>query len=181
MKASETRLQAILEGTKQYVVPLFQRPYSWTKKEWDVLLSDLQQIAEIEEPRAHFLGSIVTMPTASVPEGVAKYLLIDGQQRLTTILIILTVLRDLARKAGDALAEEINLTLIVNQFKKDKEHQKLLPTQGDRKGFEDLVLGIPKGAPSQLQHAYEFFEKGIQARQLSIHGVKKTLVTIYQS
>src|ERR1700756_3891458 len=99
MKASETRLQAILEGTKQYVVPLFQRPYSWTKKEWEVLLADLQEIAAIEEPRAHFLGSIVTMPTVSVPEGVAKYLLIDGQQRLTTVLIILTVLRNLARKA----------------------------------------------------------------------------------
>lgn len=72
MKASETRLQAILEGTKQYVVPLFQRPYSWTKKEWEVLLSDLQEIAAIEDPRAHFLGSLVTMPTVSVPEGVCK-------------------------------------------------------------------------------------------------------------
>lgn len=175
MKASETRLQAILEGTKQYVVPLFQRPYNWTKKEWDVLLSDLQEIAGIEEPRTHFLGSIVTMPTVSVPEGVAKYLLIDGQQRLTTILLILTVLRDLARKAGDGLAEEINLTLIVNQFKKGSDHQKLLPTQGDRREFELLVSGIPSGNGCQLRKAYEFFEKGIQARQLSIHRVKKIL------
>ena len=88
MKASETRLQPIFEGTKQYIVPLFQRPYSWTKKEWEILLADLQEIASVEEPRAYFLGSIVTMPTVSVPEGVAKYLLIDGQQRLTTLLII---------------------------------------------------------------------------------------------
>ena len=178
MKASETRLQAILEGTKQYVVPLFQRPYSWTKKEWEVLLADLQEIAGIEEPRAHFLGSLVTMPTVSVPEGVAKYLLIDGQQRLTTVLIILIVLRDLARTAGnDALAEEINLTLIVNQFKKQGDHHKLLSTQGDREAFDSLALATSNGADCQLQKAYTFFEKGIQARSLSVDRVKKILCT----
>ena len=116
------------------------------------------------------------MPTVSVPEGVAKYLLIDGQQRLTTILVILTVLRDLARSAGDdALAEEINLTLIVNQFKKEGDHHKLLPTQNDRTAFEALALGTQNGFDSQLQRAYTFFEKGIQAKSLSVDRVKKIL------
>ncbi|MGC8483963.1 MAG: DUF262 domain-containing protein, partial [Thermodesulfobium sp.] len=90
MKASETNIQSILEGTKQYVVPLFQRSYSWQKTEWEVLWDDIIELYEMENPRTHFLGSIVTMPTTSVPEGVMKYLLIDGQQRLTTLFIILT-------------------------------------------------------------------------------------------
>src|SRR5437763_17193344 len=90
MKASETKLQPIIEGTKQYVVPLFQRAYSWEKKEWEVLWNDLTEVCEMDNPRTHFLGSMVTMPTISVPDGVLKYLLIDGHQRLTTIFILLS-------------------------------------------------------------------------------------------
>ena len=117
MKASETQFQPIIEGTKQYVVPLFQRPYSWTKKEWAVLWADLVELCENPEPKYHFIGSLVTMPTVSVPEGVAKYLLIDGQQRLTTIFILLTLLRNLAHKMGnEELSNEINETLIINRF-----------------------------------------------------------------
>src|SRR3989442_12908040 len=99
MKASETKLQRVIEGTNQYVVPLFQRKYSWDTKEWNTLWQDLVELYEEENPRTHFIGSIVTMPTQSVPEGVAKYLLIDGQQRFTTIFILLSVLRDKPRTA----------------------------------------------------------------------------------
>ena|SRR2546422_11020261 len=90
MKASETKLQRVIEGTNQYVVPLFQRPYSWDTKEWTVLWDDLVELYEEENPRTHFIGSIVTMPTQSVPEGVAKFLLIDGQQRFTTTFLLLS-------------------------------------------------------------------------------------------
>ncbi|MGC1492199.1 MAG: DUF262 domain-containing protein, partial [Candidatus Acidiferrum sp.] len=112
MKASETKLQRVIEGTNQYVVPLFQRKYSWDSKEWSTLWDDLVELYEEEKPRSHFIGSIVTMPTQSVPEGVAKFLLIDGQQRFTTILILLSVLRDKARTSpSNTLADEIEQTL----------------------------------------------------------------------
>lgn len=119
MNANETKLQPILEGTKQYVVPLFQRPYSWDKDQWSRLWDDLMDLSEEMDQsketdlRTHFMGSIVTMPTTSVPEGVTKYLLIDGQQRLTTIFIILSLLRDSALGKNDEkksrLAEEIQI------------------------------------------------------------------------
>lgn len=67
MKASETKLQKIIEGTNQYVVPLFQRTYSWGKREWKTLWDDLIEIYEEGTQRDHFMGSIVTMPTTSVP------------------------------------------------------------------------------------------------------------------
>ena len=75
MQAGETKLQPMLEGTKQYLVPLFQRPYSWESKEWKIFWADLTELCEASDPRPHFMGSIVTMPTVSVPEGVSKYLL----------------------------------------------------------------------------------------------------------
>lgn len=112
MQAKETKLQDIIEGTKQYVIPLFQRTYSWTEKEWDILWKDIVEISDMENPRTHFIGSIVNMPTVSVPEGVAKFLLIDGQQRITTIFIILVLLRNKAIENGkQRFAEEINNTL----------------------------------------------------------------------
>lgn len=98
MQASEAKLQLIIGNEKQYVVPLFQRKYSWDKKEWGTLLDDLVELSEGENTRTHFIGSLVTMPINSVPEGVSKYLLIDGQQRLTTIFILLALLRDNAKK-----------------------------------------------------------------------------------
>lgn len=129
MQAKETKLQDIIEGTKQYVIPLFQRTYSWTVKEWEILWKDLVELCETENPRSHFIGSIVNMPTVSVPEGVAKYLLIDGQQRLTTIFVLLTLLRNKAREnKNPEFADEINNTLLVNPYKKENDFFKLMPT-----------------------------------------------------
>ena len=141
MKASETNFQPIIEGTKQYVVPLFQRPYSWDKKEWDVLWTDLIDLCGYPEPRSHFIGSLVTMPTSSVPEGVAKFMLIDGQQRITTIFILLAVIRDIAKNNElQDLADEISQTMLVNPFKRGIDYFKLMPTQTDREAFKKLVL-----------------------------------------
>lgn len=140
MQAGETKLQPMLEGTKQYLVPLFQRPYSWDAKEWKILWADLADLCEIDDPRPHFMGSIVTMPTVSVPEGVSKYLLIDGQQRLTTIFVLLALLRDLAKNNNQPhLAEEINNTLLVNPYKTGHDRFKLQPTQADRDAFRAII------------------------------------------
>lgn len=141
MQASETKLQQIIEGTKQYVVPLFQRAYSWKKTEWKMLWDDIIELYAVDEPRPHFMGSIVTMPTISVPEGVSKYMLIDGQQRLTTIFILLAALRDRAKTSDSELAEEIDNTILVNPYKKGLDHYKLQPTQSDREFFHQLIDG----------------------------------------
>lgn len=89
MDVSSAIFQPIFEGVKQYVIPLFQRSYSWNKNEWAILWEDLKEIYDSENPRPHFMGSIVTIPAKSVPEGVTKFLLIDGQQRITTAYLIL--------------------------------------------------------------------------------------------
>ncbi|MBV8397129.1 MAG: DUF262 domain-containing protein, partial [Acetobacteraceae bacterium] len=59
-------MQAIIDGQRQYVIPLFQRPYSWDTKQWNTLWQDLIELCEDERPRNHFIGSIVTMPSRSV-------------------------------------------------------------------------------------------------------------------
>lgn len=176
MNANETKLQPILEGTKQYVVPLFQRPYSWEKDQWGRLWDDIKELCEDENPRNHFLGSIVTMPTRSVPEGVTKYLLIDGQQRLTTIFIILSILRDKSiEKHNPQLAEEIKNTLLVNPYKKDTEYFKLLPTQIDRKYFEELIRDSNVGENGQITAAYKFFSRKLLSSRIDEEIIKEVI------
>lgn len=178
MKASETKLQPIIEGTKQYVVPLFQRSYSWTKKECEILWNDIIELCETDSPRTHFIGSIVTMPTISVPEGVAKYLLIDGQQRLTTIFILLTLLRDKAKQSGqDELADEINNTLLVNPYKKDSDYYKFQPTQADRASFRKIIHSESMSAPEPITDIYQFFERKLRQSNLNIQTLKKVIPT----
>ncbi|WP_271255089.1 DUF262 domain-containing protein [Pseudanabaena sp. Chao 1811] len=176
MQASETKLQQIIEGTKQYVVPLFQRPYSWKKSEWQMLWDDLIELSESDNPRTHFMGSIVTIPTTSIPEGVSKYLLIDGQQRLTTIFILLCAIRDRAKETKDEeLVAEINNTILVNPYKKGLDYYKLQPTQIDREVFHKLIRAESEVNSSEIQECYNFFLRKIRQNLADIYKIHKII------
>ncbi len=182
MQASETRLQPIIEGTKQYVVPLFQRAYSWKKEQWEILWTDLLFLLENSEPESHFIGSIVTMQTVSVPEGVTKYLLIDGQQRLTTIIILLTAMRDKAATMPEnvILAKKIEQTMLVNPFAEEMDFYKLMPTQVDRADFIEMV-GSGNGttqiaAETKLGECYDFFRRKLLQMQYTLNDLFSVLL-----
>lgn len=177
MQASETKLEQIIEGTKQYLVPLFQRPYSWERKQWEALWNDLTELYESDNPRPHFMGSIVTMPTSSVPEGVTKYLLIDGQQRLTTVFILLSALRDIAKQSEEELAIEIDNTILLNPYKKGWDYYKLQPTQKDRVVFHQIINSETPVNGSSILDCYSFFEKKIGQNRSSteLQRIKKVI------
>lgn len=177
MKASETKLQRIIEGQNQFVVPLYQRPYSWDAKQWAVLWADLDELCQEENPRTHFIGSIVTYPTQSVPEGVTKYLLIDGQQRMTTVFVLLAAIRDRAKELQlDPLAPEIEQTLLLNMFKQGNETYKLLPTQADRNSFIRIMRG-QSADDGLVASAYRFFAKNLRATEGAfLEKLKRTIV-----
>lgn len=178
MKAYETYFQKIIEGTNQYMVPLFQRPYKWTKVEWETLWEDLFGLIESESSKNLFIGSIVTIPIDNAPQGIDKYTLIDGQQRLTTISILLAVLRNLAiqesnnelylatQQLNKKLAAKINDMLINRHYeKKDDEYLKLLPTQVDRDAFKQLIEeseGDQNSNTNQIAKCYNFFSSKLK-------------------
>lgn len=171
MKASETKLIRIIEGTNQYLVPHFQRPYTWQRKNWDTLWADVEALlggeASTQTPREHFMGAIVTAPAHSVPEGVTKYLLIDGQQRLTTLLVMLAAIRDRARQLDDhKLANRIHELYLTNRYQDGLDQYKLLPTQGDEPKHNDRstfmrIIDAEEGAHagSALYAAYQHFAR----------------------
>jgi len=70
MEASPTLLINFFSGFKQNVVPLFQRQYSWTEKQWKTLWGDLLLFYDVDTRGQHFMGAIVTMPARAVPVGI---------------------------------------------------------------------------------------------------------------
>lgn len=164
MKASQVVLQQLLDGKLQYRVPLFQRTYNWGEKEWAALWQDVLEIYTMEQPRNHFIGAVVTQPEPDAPEDVAKYLLIDGQQRLTTLFIMLSCIRREASRTGlPGLAEEILETCLVNKFAPDGEERiKLRPTQRDRQPFGFVISGEEvTGGDQQILKAFKYFSQRI--------------------
>jgi len=177
VKASEANLRSILEGNKQFLVPLFQRTYSWGKKEWDTLWGDLEELNEEAHQRNHFIGSAVTIPQNSAASGVAKFLLIDGQQRLTTILIILALLRDRAKELPDnSLGDEINDSFLANRYKKGSDHWKLLPTQTDREAYTQIMDGEPITQQTQIGKAAAYFSKRLSEKNAPDLEALQTIV-----
>ncbi len=174
MEASVIRLVELLGDARQYLVPLFQRPYSWERQEWQTLWNDITDLCEAQNPRPHFFGAVVLIPARSVPEGVTKYSLIDGQQRYTTISILFAALRQVALQRGEErLAEEIYKRFLINEFAEGNDYFKLLPTQGDREPYRNIILGeIPNNDDSRLAKAYRYFESEIRKSGLELRKIK---------
>ena len=136
MKAAEAALRVLLEGQTQFVIPLFQRPYSWDRAKWETLWLDILETYEADRSSQHFLGSIVCKSLPGTPEGVSPYLLIDGQQRMATLTIILAALRDEYRKELSDLADKIDNLYLKNRFVSAFSSYKVLPTQADRTSLQ---------------------------------------------
>src|ERR687898_705187 len=99
MKAEEMRLGPLLEGRKQFVVPYFQRVYSWRSQQWNTLFDDILELLEELPPgHTHFIGSMVLLAEGA-GEAQAPTLVIDGQQRLVTLSLFLAAIRDSARNS----------------------------------------------------------------------------------
>ena len=159
MKASETRLRVLLEGQKHFVVPLFQRPYSWQRKNWETLWNDIIETYRFQPGGGHFLGSIVSKSLSSTPEGVSPYIVIDGQQRLTTLSIAIAALRDRIGSEDPKAGEHLDDFCLMNKYANDEFHYKLLPTQADRAAYFAVIDGNDnsEGEPNLIRQAYDFF------------------------
>ncbi|MBK8262776.1 MAG: DUF262 domain-containing protein [Nannocystis sp.] len=165
MEARPCQITEFFNGTKQMLVPLFQRAYEWRIEQWETLWSDILERYEQFENSAnvsHFTGAIVTAPARSVPVGVSKFLVIDGQQRLTTIALLLCALRSLFDP--DSKQARRITRLLLNEDDDGLDYYKLLPTQPDRPGFQALLESPDTAPPSHFKTTFEFFRKKLQGK-----------------
>ncbi len=189
MKATERTLQQILHSAEQYVIPVFQRYYSWGKKDWEQLWEDLLLLQETdEEKRRHFLGSIVCVPEKHMPGVISAYQVIDGQQRLMTLSILLCALRTAAKKKGwEELAAEIEENYLIHKFKKNRERYKVYPRIRDREYYLTLVDGGESEKNIRLDltylvgSAYIYFLEQIEGKEGLLESeetLRKLFVTL---
>ena len=161
MRASETRLRVLLEGQQHYLIPLFQRPYSWQRNDWATLWNDIVETYRFNPASGHFLGSIVSKSLPGTPEGVSPYIVIDGQQRLTTLSIVIAALRDRISKTDPVAGERISDLCLMNKYAKDEYRYKIRPTQADQPTYFSVIDGndnfSDEEAPNLIRQAYDFF------------------------
>lgn len=167
--ARETTLQELLEGSKQYHVPLYQRTYSWGRKQLERLWDDVVQLAEDRgsHPDAtHFIGSLVLAPSpGNGPTGVQEFLVVDGQQRLTTLTLLLCAIRDHRASVDDAShRDRINEQYLINRWKPEPQRLKLVPTQADSVAYRACLDATPQaGGSDPVGAAYRFFAARLAA------------------
>lgn len=158
----KTVTEILQTGTDQFLIPFFQRHYKWTKKEWERLWLDAVRLLEFPDKDRHFLGSMVCTPHRHVPGEVTTYQLIDGQQRVTTLTILLTALRDKASELEmGQLEEQIFEGFLVHKWQKGTDHYRVVPRTGDR----EVLFGIIDGKPpktrgtNRIKNALRFFRQ----------------------
>jgi hypothetical protein len=157
MKSNNVTLGDILNSPNQYVIPVFQRYYRWDQPEWEKLWESLAGLQKPEKTGRHFLGFIVLVPEPPSPGKLTRYYLIDGQQRLTTLSLVLCALRDTAHAADLAeLADEIAETCLIHRHKKGIDRFRLYPKQRDREHFVAAVQRQPQ-ADGRIASAVRYF------------------------
>src|SRR2546428_755208 len=115
MKPTIQPFGAILYSPNQYVIPVFQRHYRWDETEWEKLWENLQELRQPGVKGNHFMGFLVFVPGLPQPGKITAFHLVDGQQRLTTLSLLLVAIRNLARKSElNALAGEIHDYYLVH-------------------------------------------------------------------
>jgi len=134
----------LLNGQCQYIIPVYQRKYSWKA---DIQCARLwKDIVEMEKKKKkhHFVGSIVSIAEKKSVMGVQKQLIIDGQQRMTTLSILMVALRDYLKEqgAGDDADNNITNMVLKNPSRKGDDAYKMLLTDTDRDIMIKLVDGI---------------------------------------
>lgn len=173
MKSDVSTLNDLTSKDVRYVVPRYQRPYVWTEeKHWEPLWGDIETAVErldAGEPRDHFLGAIVLKGTTQIPGKPLEFEVIDGQQRLTTVQIILAAAADVAFEAGAEKVGRLFGRMVLNDpdMTEGEERFKLSPTAWDREAF--FLIARDGGPPpdaeddpeNTIQEGYDFFRKAI--------------------
>ena len=170
MDARKGNIYEILNGNRQFLIPVYQRFYSWDIEQCKRLWNDIVEMQK-KGKAGHFVGSIVNIAEQAMPTGVQKYMIIDGQQRMTTLTLLLLALRDYAIKNPSDMtinSRRINNMLLKNEYESGDERYKLLLTETDRDILIDLVEEKPiaEDTHSRLIENYRFFADKLATNEI---------------
>ncbi len=140
MKATETNILNFIGGfDKVFIIPPFQRNYEWTFEQCDELFEDIKN--SYKTKKTHYLGNVVYYVGKNNGASFNEYILVDGQQRVTTVLLLLCAIRD-EMKNRNLPDENISLRYLENFNASDEFRVRLKQTAYDSDSFNRVVKGI---------------------------------------
>ena len=184
MRATEAKLLDFLKKSAQLIIPIYQRTYSWTEKECQQLWEDILSAGENERTPVHFIGSVVYIEQRlAQATDQSPLLVIDGQQRLTTVSLLLEAL---ARRLGDAepfdgfSARKIRDRYLADPLEDGDRSFKLVLTQTDKESLIALVRQkvLPQNHSVRVKENFEFFDRLIAAQQDDLISLCKGLAKL---
>ena len=178
MKGDAQPLIKFFDGSdKRFIIPLYQRNYDWKEENCEQLFQDLMKLHNSDR-KSHFFGSIVS----NIQSGTEDRLIIDGQQRITTVSLMLIAMVN-AYKAGDIQATDSKLVdkifkrYLVDEYQEDERKVKLKPIKKDMDAFDSLLYK-PKDQyikGSNVTRNYEFFYDKIIKSGLTMDELFETI------
>jgi len=191
MEAFATKLLKFLRKSPQFVVPIYQRTYSWTETECKQLWDDIIRVGESEKVNAHFIGSIVYIEKGQYHVSTQSPLLvIDGQQRLATIALLINALVDSLKHLDEGLQEpvegfsprKLQNYYLLNPEESGEQRFKLILSQTDKSTLISILDGkeAPKEISLNIAANYKLFQSWIAARHGNLvpvcNGLAKLMV-----
>jgi uncharacterized protein with ParB-like and HNH nuclease domain/predicted transport protein len=186
MKAIDCPFAKIINGTSQFIIPVFQRDYSWSEAECEQLWRDILQIASDPTDRGHFIGSVVYISTGDSSAAFTRWLMIDGQQRVTTLTLLLAALRDHIVEAGwsgsedGPTAKRIEAYFLKNVEEEGSRQPKLVLRRHDHATLQSIIdcNDAPLEVSERIRDNYEWFREHIAETdpELVYRGINRLIV-----
>lgn len=184
MKATEAKLLEFLKRSPQFVIPIYQRAYSWSDKECRQLWDDIMRTGHNDAVPAHFVGSIVYVEKGLYQvSSQSPLLVIDGQQRLTTAMLLIEAL---ARSLGDSepldgfSAKKLRSYYLLNPLEEGERRYKLVLSQTDKASLMALVNQHPKPKECSIrvEANFEFFKDRVAESKDVLEALCKGLAKL---
>jgi len=187
VKATEANLLKFLRKSPQFVIPIYQRNYSWTSAQCRQLWSDLMRAGRNEKVQAHFIGSIVYVERGlSSVTSQEALLVIDGQQRLTTSSLLIAALakhfetQDIGELLEAFSTKKLRNYYLLNPDEEGERHFKLILSETDKDTLLALLQNtpMPTEASSRITENYALFQELITANQGEIEAICQGLAKL---
>src|SRR5947207_11330585 len=184
MKATEAKLLEFFKKSPQFVIPIYQRTYSWTERECLQLWDDILRTGNNEKISAHFVGSIVYVEKGLYQvSSQSPLLVIDGQQRLTTVTLLIEAL---ARALGSEepldgfSSKKLRNYYLLNPLEDGERRYKLVLSQTDKTSLMALLdqQPTPKEQSIRVEASFDFFTQRVAEAKDDVVALCKGLAKL---
>ncbi|GDX85864.1 hypothetical protein LBMAG43_19060 [Methylococcaceae bacterium] len=183
MQAQQAYFLDFLQGKRPFVIPIYQRKYSWEKEHCEQLWNDIIQCGENDLIPIHFIGSVVFVESSQYfPTTETPLLLIDGQQRVTSETLLLAALANTLLNADEPFTGfskiKIQHYYLINPLENGEKRFKLLLSETDRTTLMALVDGNEPESnnfSTRIKENYDYFKKQIDENQSKLVALCKGL------